>query len=118
MEEYVFIFSKSRLTLQFSPQTTVSAMQISSVKDALVKHIPKEQSLTPQQVASIRLFHSGKELGDKDTLQRVQALPNMPRNLHVHLTQVSDSTSLRREMDDPGLAKHSQRLCCSDCVIW
>jgi hypothetical protein len=117
MEEYQFLFSKSRLSVHFLPQTSVSVNQIASVKEALLKSLPQEQGVSQQEVARIRLFSSGRELDDKETLQRVQVPPGLPRHLHVQLSKVQQS-SAPRDLDDSGLAKHSGRLCCSECVLW
>jgi len=117
MEEYQFIFTKSRLSLQFLPQTSVSAKQIASVKEDLLKSLPKEQGVSPQEVATIRVIAGGRELSDKDTLQKVQVPPGLPRCLLVQLSKVQQS-SAPRDLDDSGLNKHSQRLCCSECILW
>lgn len=118
MEEYVFIFSRSRLVLQFQPETKVRLRQISSVKDTLLKQLPEEQNISPREVMAIRLFASGKELGDKETLRKVQVLPGMPKNLHVQLRQVSVTSPIVRDEYDSGLSKHNARLCCCECAIW
>ena len=117
MEEYQFHFSKSRLSLNFLPQTSVSVNQIASVKEALLKSLPREQGVSQQEVAKIRLISGGRELDDKETLQIVQVPAGLPRNLHVQLAKVQQF-SAPKDSDDSGLAKHSGRLCCSECVLW
>ena len=86
------------------------------MKAVLLRKIPSEQQTSPRDVASLRLVACGKELKERDTLQKIVVAQGVPKNVHVGVVKVSEGQPmLLIEGLEP--RKPTHRLCCSQCVL-